>query len=1098
MPRDNERISSNLETVVNRGACRLSRRSQNRNNHRLPSKEQSLSVLGLRNSEQRCTVLFVAVDHDSWKILVPMCVFHQVSEGRNQLGCEVDISLNRVESLEQRNSSPERPGSAELSTASSSSETSVLGKSNRRNWTRSDESGNILKITNSEFDFDNVVASCESVNSTLKKEKPVKKSSRKKGKKKRKQYKGSAQKSACVIAQYEEGISQELLEKVTSPSLLVRDTEENNITENSNDCRNNPARALTLKLYNDEMHNSEQVSSLHWESSGENLSCAHSGRFEILSDSMSSCSTISSVILSTSSEISPNVHPKQDAIYETSQISNSLEPNSFMDELKTETVGIFSDVENCSGASMKSTFHNKYACNSSEGPLTFNLMENSVPSHSITPDSCDKSSEISSYRSFDTPECSKCTVDTDRTNERVQCSSEASTSDGFHPVVYKKRGRLRKAYPSSNSLHISGTANLYGQKTQRNQTNRCIRGLRNDNFVQHVNVSSKGSEVWEKSDKGDERNQIESGALCSCPCSTERVIETAYMDTLRSVSSDIDPNGLSKVINKRLLHNSPLTLKEEPSSASNHEYLENEKIQVQEKAVEISIQKLKKNESQSSSHRTAECRSPDSDIFELGQSESIQNKQINTFEEQNEISPLLAESDFLENTSIKLHSNGGIMDTEDIQIMELGSESMLCDDRRKDLLVFDKNSSKVPNMNDPISDRLKWSKVKLELPISNFHHLVPSNDDEPFTSFDTDLCKIIQAIDESYKLLTASESIRMVTGSPLAEFERFVDLASPSINQTIGDAFCTHQVPKGFLGNLWKWYEKPGSYGLEVKVEDHHNSKRSPKRCSQFRAYFVPYLSAIQLFARSRSFVCLDSGVCNRVAKEFNNEDTPKSSVSLESLPIFSKLLPRPPKKIVPSDKDEVCCQIINSSDFTDEELLFEYFEVDQPHQRRPLFEKIKELARGEVSSNCQIFGDSSNLECLNFHELHPASWFSVAWYPIYRIPDGNFRAAFLTYHSLGRFLHRGTSSNVIGDVNQIVSPIVGMQTYNDKGECWFAQRSFMTEKTMSTNPSGILNKRLHTLENAASVMARAAVRKGNQKSVNKHPDYEFFLSRRR
>lgn len=48
-----------------------------------------------------------------------------------------------------------------------------------------------------------------------------------------------------------------------------------------------------------------------------------------------------------------------------------------------------------------------------------------------------------------------------------------------------------------------------------------------------------------------------------------------------------------------------------------------------------------------------------------------------------------------------------------------------------------------------------------------------------------------------------------------------------------------------------------------------------------------------------------------------------------------------------------------------------------------------------------------------------------MAWYPIYRIPDGNFRAAFLTYHSLGHLVRR----NGIEDC--VVSPVVGLQSYN-------------------------------------------------------------------
>lgn len=56
---------------------------------------------------------------------------------------------------------------------------------------------------------------------------------------------------------------------------------------------------------------------------------------------------------------------------------------------------------------------------------------------------------------------------------------------------------------------------------------------------------------------------------------------------------------------------------------------------------------------------------------------------------------------------------------------------------------------------------------------------------------------------------------------------------------------------------------------------------------------------------------------------------------------------------------------------------------------------------------------------------------YSVAWYPIYRIPAGKFGAAFLTYHSLGHFVHRSASSDSIGGGASIVSPVVGLQSYN-------------------------------------------------------------------
>lgn len=55
-----------------------------------------------------------------------------------------------------------------------------------------------------------------------------------------------------------------------------------------------------------------------------------------------------------------------------------------------------------------------------------------------------------------------------------------------------------------------------------------------------------------------------------------------------------------------------------------------------------------------------------------------------------------------------------------------------------------------------------------------------------------------------------------------------------------------------------------------------------------------------------------------------------------------------------------------------------------------------------------------------------------MAWYPIYRIPHGKFRAAFLTYHSLGQFV-QSTACTGTCDTKQIISPAVGMQSYNTK-----------------------------------------------------------------
>ena len=56
-----------------------------------------------------------------------------------------------------------------------------------------------------------------------------------------------------------------------------------------------------------------------------------------------------------------------------------------------------------------------------------------------------------------------------------------------------------------------------------------------------------------------------------------------------------------------------------------------------------------------------------------------------------------------------------------------------------------------------------------------------------------------------------------------------------------------------------------------------------------------------------------------------------------------------------------------------------------------------------------------------------------MAWYPVYRVPRGNFRAAFLTYHSLGKLVHQKCSLDTNDEHTRVVSPVVGLQSYNDK-----------------------------------------------------------------
>ncbi|KAK8542825.1 hypothetical protein V6N12_015403 [Hibiscus sabdariffa] len=379
----------------------------------------------------------------------------------------------------------------------------------------------------------------------------------------------------------------------------------------------------------------------------------------------------------------------------------------------------------------------------------------------------------------------------------------------------------------------------------------------------------------------------------------------------------------------------------------------------------------------------------------------------------------------------------------------------------------------------------------------------------------TDLNKIGKALNDGYRAQMASEAVQAATGGPIAEFERLLHFCSPVIchsyssvgcenclsDQVPSPLLCRHETPNMPLGCLWQWYEKHGSYGLEIRAEDYENTKRLGIDQVEFCAYFVPFLSAIQLFKNSKT------QSTRGVSEDCDTDPISTNSTNVSQLPIFSALVPQT-HSIEPSSQSQVngTRSAVSPKEVksVDMELVFEYFESEKPHQRRGLYEKIQELVRDDVSPKCKMYGDPVHLDSINMHDLHPRSWYSVAWYPIYKIPDGNFRAAFLTYHSLGHFVRRISKMDYPSVDACVVSPVVGLKSYNaqhEQGECWFRPRhspTNITPENQGVSPSRILKERLRTLEETASLMARAVVNKENRTSVNRHPDYEFFVSRQR
>lgn len=404
------------------------------------------------------------------------------------------------------------------------------------------------------------------------------------------------------------------------------------------------------------------------------------------------------------------------------------------------------------------------------------------------------------------------------------------------------------------------------------------------------------------------------------------------------------------------------------------------------------------------------------------------------------------------------------------------------------------------------------------------------------------VCNILEAVHASCQSRAVYEQVSSVTGNPLCEFEKVAKAVAPVFKASekslqhwksmgcscrsvvAGSCKSTNlqRVADVPLSTLWQWYEEPSCYGLEVKLTEHTRFTVSESVENQFQAFFVPYLSGMQLFGWSSKMRTTRQKDAE-TAQEVNSFDS-----SFLRQPIFSILLPKPKtdddiyvnehvRKSVGSSQYALGNESgLESGEFgsisdrlrhcgCEVELLYEFFEGEKPQQRRPLNERIKELVMGQVAPESCSVGDARLLDSVKIGELHPSSWFAVAWYPIYRIPDGTFRSAFLTYHSLsslqsvcsGSTIARQFSDNCI---DSVTSPVVGLMSYNAQAKDWFSLTPCYNLKghessSLDANPSEILQQHLATLEAAAASMARGSC---DQSSSFKHLDYGFFQSRGR
>ncbi|KAE8124894.1 hypothetical protein FH972_019738 [Carpinus fangiana] len=288
--------------------------------------------------------------------------------------------------------------------------------------------------------------------------------------------------------------------------------------------------------------------------------------------------------------------------------------------------------------------------------------------------------------------------------------------------------------------------------------------------------------------------------------------------------------------------------------------------------------------------------------------------------------------------------------------------------------------------------------------------------------------------------------------------------------------------PYFMLNDLWETFKEWSAYGAGVPlVLDEGDSVVQ---------YYVPYLSGIQLYGEPAT----RSNVKPRQAGEDSDCDYYRDSSSDGScdyeidkvikftreqqacLHLTSEVLGRLSLNDEQSGRQEGFSSDDGEAENSQGRLLFEFLEQDLPYCRVPLADKILDLA-------CQYPG----LKTLRSCDLFAASWMSVAWYPIYRIPIGptlkDLDACFLTYHTLSTPMTGGGSNQApiviypseIDGVSKISLPAFGMASYKLKGSMW-AQHGVISESQLAIS-----------LMQAAETWLRLL-------QVN-HPDFQFFAS---
>ncbi|CAA3009924.1 Hypothetical predicted protein [Olea europaea subsp. europaea] len=230
------------------------------------------------------------------------------------------------------------------------------------------------------------------------------------------------------------------------------------------------------------------------------------------------------------------------------------------------------------------------------------------------------------------------------------------------------------------------------------------------------------------------------------------------------------------------------------------------------------------------------------------------------------------------------------------------------------------------------------------------------------------------------------------------------------------------------LSDLWNTYDEWSAYGAGVPIHLANGQK--------LVQYYVPYLSAIQIFTSNSSI----NYSREEAESACETRDSCSDSLSDEIESVSEKLLTW-----------DGCSSeegVLEQDSFWHPNdrlgyLNFEYIDKSSPYGRVPLMAKIRGLGRRYPG-----------LMSLRSVDLSPASWMAVAWYPIYHIPTGrshkDLSTCFLTFHTLSSTFQDmeleddplSTERKKRKEGERISLPPFGLASYKMFGDVWVSDKN--------------------------------------------------------